>query len=387
MQHRTYLTALAAILAVAITTEANATGDHQWTPKPPTPPVASPRPTPATQPVYVGGSPSSSAGATAGSSATATSGSTAGAAASTGPVLAGGGTSSAAGGTGGTASTGDSGATGGTSGSSLTSVGGDTRAIGLSFAPGASTPPMPAPGGNCAATITQSSFNVGMGLFSAAKASTDPRICHLIEQRNRFERMCLFASMKQVDDLLTAELLPGFKVPAEMYAISTQDPGYVDMTPDKCAARRPPIVVVAPPAPPPPAQPAPPAPKAPEKVSLSSDALFDFDKATLKPAGKAKLDELATKLQGEAANVVITGHTDSRGTAAYNDRLSMQRANAVRAHLMLAGIDGMRMVALGKGKREPSCTEATEDCHAQNRRVDVQILVQAPSPKLAALVR
>jgi outer membrane protein OmpA-like peptidoglycan-associated protein len=226
-----------------------------------------------------------------------------------------------------------------------------------------------------------------MGLVSAAKSSSDPRICHLIEQRNRFERMCLFASMKQVDDLLTAELLPGFKVPETMYAISNTDAGYVDMTPDKCAARKPPVIVVAPPAPPTPATaPTPPAP-APTKVSLAADALFDFDKATLKPDGKKALDDLASKLQGEYANIVVTGHTDSRGSEQYNLSLSMRRANAVRAHLALAGIDLGRMVAIGKGKTEPVCAERTDACMAQNRRVDVQITVAAASPKLAALVR
>ena len=158
----------------------------------------------------------------------------------------------------------------------------------------------------------------------------------------------------------------------------------MDMTPDKCAARKPPIMVVAPPAPPvaPPPAPAP----LPEKVSLSADALFDFDKSVLKPAGKQRLDELAAKLQGEAANVVITGHTDGIGSDAYNDRLSMQRANAVRAHLALAGVDMGRMVALGKGKREPVADNATADGRQLNRRVDVQITVPAASPKLASLV-
>lgn len=380
MQHRTYLTALAAIVAAIIIADpAHATGNH--TPKPTPAPAPAPTPAPpAPAPSYVGGSPSSDAASQAAAAAAAA----AQAAAAAKAEAAGG-----AGGAGGAskAVAGDSAATAG--GATLNSTSGDTRAIGLSFAPGASTPPLPT-NGTCAVTITQSSFNVGMGLVSAAKSSSDPRICHLIEQRNRFERMCLFASMKKVDDLLTKELLPGFETPAEMYAISNTDVGYVDMTPDKCAARRPPIIVVAPPAPPPaplppPAPPAP--PPAPAKVSLSADALFDFDKATLKPAGKAKLDELAVKLQGESANIVLTGHTDSRGTDAYNNRLSMQRANAVRAHLMLAGIDGMRMVALGKGKREPVCTERTEACHAENRRVDVQITVAAASPRLAALTR
>lgn len=410
MQHRTYLTALAAIVAAIIIADpAHATGNHtpkeppskpQPTPSTPTSPSwdhgpRQPQPAPAppaSTPVYVGGSPSASSAATVGASSTANSAATAGSAATTGPVTAGGGTSSAVG-QGGTASvtgaggsTGDSTATSGSSGATLNSSQGDTRALGLSFAPGASTPPLPT-NGTCAVTITQSSFNVGMGLVSAAKSSSDPRICHLIEQRNRFERMCLFASMKKVDDLLTKELLPGFETPAEMYAISNTDVGYVDMTPDKCAARRPPIIVVAPPAPPPP-PPAPPAPPPePKKVSLSADALFDFDRDVLKPAGKLRLDELAATLRGEAANIIITGHTDARGSDQYNDRLSMRRANAVRAHLALAGVDLGRMVALGKGKRERSCVESTEACHAENRRVDVQITVAAASPRLAALTR
>ena len=374
---------LIALALAALADAGHATGSKPSTPAP-TPA------TPAATPVYVGGSPVSSSTAAgghalSGSVSGAQSGSSASSGASVGDV-------SAAGGQGGVgaaaAAAGDSSAVSGgsTSGSSLTSQGGDTRAIGLSFAPGATTPPMPT-NGTCAVTITQSSFNVGMGLWSAAKSSSDPRICHLIEQRNRFERLCLFASMKQVDDMLTAELLPGFKVPETMYAISPQDAGYVDMTPDKCAARKPPVMVVAPPAPPVAPPPAPAPAPLPEKVSLSAKELFAFDKAVLTDAGKAKLNELAARLQGETANVVITGHTDSIGSEIYNQSLSMRRANAVRAHLALAGVDLSRMVAIGKGKTEPIADNSTEAGRQLNRRVDVEIIVPAASPKLASLAR
>src|SRR6185436_2698622 len=97
------------------------------------------------------------------------------------------------------------------------------------------------------------------------------------------------------------------------------------------------VKVAAPPPPPPPPAPAPaPAPTV-QKITLASKALFDFDKAVLKPEGKAALDsEVIDKLKdvSKLELVLVTGHTDRIGSQAYNQKLSERRANAVRDYLV-----------------------------------------------------
>ena len=75
-----------------------------------------------------------------------------------------------------------------------------------------------------------------------------------------------------------------------------------------------------------------------EKVTFAADAFFDFDKAVLKPEGTAKLDDLVSKIEGINLEVIIAvGHTDSVGTDAYNQKLSVRRAEAVKAYLVEQG--------------------------------------------------
>jgi OOP family OmpA-OmpF porin len=106
---------------------------------------------------------------------------------------------------------------------------------------------------------------------------------------------------------------------------------------------------VAPPPPPPP----PPAPVS-EKVTFAADAFFDFDKAVLKPEGKAKLDDLVSKMQGINLEVIIAvGHTDSVGSDAYNQKLSVRRAEAVKSYLVSKGIEQNRVYTEGKGEKQP----------------------------------
>ena len=106
--------------------------------------------------------------------------------------------------------------------------------------------------------------------------------------------------------------------------------------------------------------PTPPAPVAPppaissQKITYQADALFDFDKAILKPAGKEKLDDLASKIGGLNLEVVVaTGYTDRIGSDKYNDRLSLRRAQAVKAYLVSKGIEANRIYTEGKGKKQP----------------------------------
>ena len=139
-------------------------------------------------------------------------------------------------------------------------------------------------------------------------------------------------------------------------------------------------VVVPPPAPRPPAPPPAPVPVAPpkvvsEKVTYAADAFFDFDKATLKPEGKAKLDELASKIKNFTLEVVIAvGHTDSVGSDAYNQKLSLRRAEAVKAYLVSKGIEANRVYTEGKGEKQPLADNKTADGRAKNRRVEIEVV-------------
>ena len=128
-----------------------------------------------------------------------------------------------------------------------------------------------------------------------------------------------------------------------------------------------------------PAAPAPaaaqPAPAVASKVTYAADAFFDFDKAVLKPAGKAKLDELIAKVKGVNLEVIIAvGHTDSVGSDAYNQKLSLRRSAAVKAYLVSKGIEKNRVYTEGKGEKQPVADNKTKDGRAKNRRVEIEVV-------------
>jgi OmpA-OmpF porin, OOP family len=125
-----------------------------------------------------------------------------------------------------------------------------------------------------------------------------------------------------------------------------------------------------------PAAPAPaPQPPAATKVTYAADAFFDFDKAVLKPEGKAKLDDLVGKVQGINLEVIIAvGHTDSVGTDAYNQKLSVRRAEAVKAYLVSKGIEKNRVYTEGKGEKQPVADNKTAEGRAKNRRVEIEVV-------------
>ena len=137
----------------------------------------------------------------------------------------------------------------------------------------------------------------------------------------------------------------------------------------------PPAAPPAPPAPPKPAAPPPPPAPTVERVTLAADALFDFDKAVIKPDAKVKLDELVSKLAGVTLEVMIAvGHTDAVGVDAYNEKLSVRRSEAVKSYLVSKGIEANRVYTEGKGERQPVADNRTAEGRAKNRRVEIEVV-------------
>ena len=134
-----------------------------------------------------------------------------------------------------------------------------------------------------------------------------------------------------------------------------------------------PAVTPAPAVAPTPAAPA--APTVATKVTYAADAFFDFDKAVLKPEGKAKLNDLISKVKGVNLEVIIAvGHTDSVGSDAYNQKLSIRRSEAVKAYLVSKGIDKKRVYTEGKGEKQPVADNKTKEGRAKNRRVEIEVV-------------
>ena len=100
--------------------------------------------------------------------------------------------------------------------------------------------------------------------------------------------------------------------------------------------------------------------------------LFDLNSANIKVESKPVLEEVLGLLQGEPSwKLTIEGHTDSTGSSDYNQRLSLQRADAVRGYLLDAGIEAGRLQTRGFGSAKPVADNASELGRAQNRRVEL----------------
>jgi OmpA-OmpF porin, OOP family len=171
-----------------------------------------------------------------------------------------------------------------------------------------------------------------------------------------------------------------------------------DWTPDKAAmpcdaVRRveapvpPPVAVAPPPAPAPEPTPLVVAPPAPppiiEQISLSSDVLFEFNKAELRPAGQQKLDEIAERLKGaNVQQVAAIGHADRIGSDDYNQQLSEKRAEAVKQYLTQKGVEDNKVRSEGRGESDPvtgdQCKGSKANskliaCLQPDRRVDIEV--------------
>ncbi len=148
-----------------------------------------------------------------------------------------------------------------------------------------------------------------------------------------------------------------------------------DLVPQKTAAITPPAPVAAPaPKTTPPTEPKPaPQKLLPQKINFSADALFDFDKSNLRPAGKAMLDDLTRVLQGATYEVILAiGHADRIGSHPYNRKLSVRRAETVKKYLVDKGIAQNRVYAEGKGETQPLTKPA--DCRMKNRKALISCL-------------
>jgi OOP family OmpA-OmpF porin len=155
-------------------------------------------------------------------------------------------------------------------------------------------------------------------------------------------------------------------------ACATQEPPKPAPKPEPQPAPRP---APAPAPAPKPPEPAPKPKPVAEKVTFAADVLFDFDKSVVKPDGKAKLDDLASKVRGINLEVVIAiGHTDAIGSDAYNQKLSVRRAESVKAYLVSKGIEANRVYTEGKGKKQPVADNKTREGRAKNRRVEIEVI-------------
>lgn len=113
-------------------------------------------------------------------------------------------------------------------------------------------------------------------------------------------------------------------------------------------------------------------------VTVRNEVLFDFNSAGLRSASRESLREMANVFDKYPNTTIeVAGHTDSVGTAAYNQRLSERRANSVSNYLEQLGVRGSRLDAIGYGESQPRATNGTANGRQLNRRVEIHIRANA----------
>jgi len=116
------------------------------------------------------------------------------------------------------------------------------------------------------------------------------------------------------------------------------------------------------------------------KINIPNDISFDVGSAAIKPQLRAVLDPFVSSLQGDpSAQITIVGHTDSTGSDAFNNKLSIERADSVRDYIVTRGVAAGRVAAAGRGDREPIADNNTEAGRAKNRRVEIFLREPAPA--------
>jgi outer membrane protein OmpA-like peptidoglycan-associated protein len=109
-------------------------------------------------------------------------------------------------------------------------------------------------------------------------------------------------------------------------------------------------------------------------ITLPGDLAFQPNRSALKPGATAVLDKIVVALRGvPAAEVRIVGHTDSKGAAAANDALSLDRAASTRDWLVARGMSPVRIAVAGRGSRDPLASNDDEAGRATNRRVEILV--------------
>jgi peptidoglycan-associated lipoprotein len=113
-----------------------------------------------------------------------------------------------------------------------------------------------------------------------------------------------------------------------------------------------------------------------DRLSHLEDALFDYDRSTIRSDASVALRDDVNVIRGILADypnqkLIIEGHADERGSAEYNLALGDRRAHAVEEFLSSQGIPGPQLAVVSYGKEKPVCTDETESCWQRNRRAHV----------------